>query len=100
ALVLIAAGGWLLALLAEPPRVPVSDPLGPYGLPRVLAVGLIVVGASLLWRRPVRPRSEAEEHPTGDADQAEAGPGPAEGGANEGRLPGWAVSGLTIVATA
>src|SRR5690606_32396757 len=57
-------------------------------------------GASLLWQRPVRPRSGAEEHPTGDAEQAEAGPGPAAGGANEGRLPGRAVSGLTNDATA
>jgi hypothetical protein len=52
--VVIAIGLVLLFELRSTPRVPVEDPLGPYGLPRVLAAGLVLSGVAMLIpaRRP------------------------------------------------
>jgi hypothetical protein len=58
--IVIAAGVVLLIELRSTPRVPVEDPLGPYGLPRVLAIGLVLSGLAMLV--PVR-RPEAEAEP-------------------------------------
>jgi hypothetical protein len=68
--IVVAVGVVLLVELRSTPQVPVEDPLGPYGLPRVLAIGLVLSGLAMLVpvRRPepdadpaVEPEAELEE---------------------------------------
>jgi Tripartite tricarboxylate transporter TctB family len=54
-------GAAVLISLRDTPDVPVEDPLGPYGLPRALAIGIIAVAALIAaqaWWSALRPFRE------------------------------------------
>lgn len=103
-LALAVAGVVLLVELAGPVRIPVSDPLGPHGVPRVLAGGLVVAGVLLLatawWRRrPVPPEPAEPGDPPLEQEPAAGDPPPEVAAPGPGRLPIWLVTALTVVAT-
>lgn len=61
--VFFAAGAIVLFTLRDAPDVPVEDPLGPFGLPRAIAVGLVLVAAGLAaqaWWGAARAPAEDE----------------------------------------
>lgn len=61
--VFFAAGAIVLFTLRDTPDVPVEDPLGPFGLPRAIAVGLVLVAAGLAaqaWWGAARAPAEDE----------------------------------------
>jgi hypothetical protein len=92
AVVLIACGVALLLSLQETPRVPVTDPLGPFGVPRVAAALIVVLGITLLF--PGRPAPADPDDPDDSSESAVEVPDRQAGG-----LPRWVKTTVLMVAT-
>lgn len=76
AAVFFAIGAVVLVNVWQTPQVPVEDPLGPYGLPRAIAIGLVLIavllGAEAWWGAvrgpaPADAESDAGVEPTPSA---------------------------------
>ncbi|BCB83067.1 tripartite tricarboxylate transporter TctB family protein [Phytohabitans suffuscus] len=86
AAVMFLIGAAVLVSLRETPDVPVEDPLGPYGLPRALAVGLVAVAALIAaqawWSalRPPRRPPPVTEDATAEPEAEEPAPAYLHGG--------------------
>jgi hypothetical protein len=84
---LFVVGTAVLINLRSTPEVPVEDPLGPYGLPRVIAIGLVLVAvllASRAWWAAVR-------RPAGAAPSAAPVPAAAASATGDGVVDAAAV---------